>query len=91
MSARADAMSTLTIQAETRATERLWPVAIPLAAGLALWAAIFHAEIVAMARQLGCPVSDSKDVRSLREVTMAHAALSDKGCVARGVTLQALR
>jgi hypothetical protein len=44
-----------------------------------------------MARQLGCPVSDSKDVRSLREGTMTQVAPSDKGCVAWGVTLQALR
>src|SRR5882757_8838539 len=49
------------------------------------------AEVDDVARQLGCPVSDSKDVRSLREGTMAQVALSDKGCVARRVTWQALR
>lgn len=39
-------MSTLTIPAETRSTSRLWSTAIPLMTGLALWAAVFHAEII---------------------------------------------
>jgi hypothetical protein len=39
-----------------------------------------------IARQLGCPVSDSKDVRLLRTGTMTQSTLSDKGCVAGQVT-----
>jgi hypothetical protein len=35
-----------------------------------------------LARQLGCPVSDSKNVRSLRKGTMTQATLRNKGCAA---------
>jgi len=40
------------------------------------------AEMMAIARQLGWPVSDSKDGRSLRGRKMALLALRGKGCVA---------
>jgi hypothetical protein len=39
----------------------------------------------AIARQLGCPVSDRKDGRSVREAKVALLTQLGKGCVAPGV------
>jgi len=44
-----------------------------------------------VARQFGCPVSDSKDVRLLRVGKMARLTLHDKVRVAQGVTPQVQR
>jgi hypothetical protein len=47
---------------------------------------VLDKKLAGIARQLGCPVSDSKDVRSQRVRKVAWLARLDKCCVTRSIT-----